>query len=105
MIGDPIPEAVQKGLRRICFLRRVVFCLFLAWLPLMAIASLTLPSADAMAYLALGSMGVLSIPALACYLSTCPRCRHLFFFYWRSNAFASRCMNCGVPLSGEPSEE
>jgi len=105
MIGDPISEAVEKGLRRIRFRRQVLFCLFAGWLPLMAIASCVLSSEDAMKYLALIYMGAFLIAGLAAGFSICPRCKHLFFISWWSNAFAKRCMNCGLPLSGVPSDD
>jgi hypothetical protein len=102
--GDAISAAVEEGLRRIRLRRRIAFGMLAGWLPFMAVASLMLRSEHILRYFALTYMGLVALTGIACGYSSCPRCTHLFFVSWWSNVFARRCMHCGVPLSGIPSD-
>ncbi|WP_445145064.1 hypothetical protein [Dyella sp. Tek66A03] len=94
-------SAIDAALRRIRIRRWTVFGLFAGWLPFMVVISNLTSSNSVETIGALLYMAIVVIFGAIAGFSACPRCKNLFFMRTFSNILAGRCMNCGLPLSGE----
>lgn len=94
-------SSVNQSLRRIRIRRYVAFGLLVGFLPFFMAASYLLHWDTAMSAVVFIYFGIFAIAIVAFGFSQCPRCHNFFFFSWWSNPFSSRCMHCGLPISGE----
>lgn len=93
---------IDQSLRRIRIRRYVTFGLWAAYLPFIAALSSVVRSGKALTVVALIYLCLFMAATIVYGFSRCPRCRKLFFVSWRlSNPFSSRCLHCGLPVSGE----
>jgi len=79
-----------------------VLVLLLGFLPVMWLTSLVSNSGTASAIISACYAGLLLYSVVLSVFSSCPKCGNTFCMSSWSNPFAQRCMNCGLPLSGEP---
>lgn len=98
-------ESIEAGLRRIRARRRQVLVLFSGFLPIVWLSSLVVISGAVGSIVIACYMGLLFFSAVLSGFSNCPRCGNTFCMSSWANPFAQRCMNCGLPLSGEPKDE
>jgi len=92
---------IESGLRRIRRRRWLSYGLFAGWLPFgITVSKLTTSGAIEMTA-ALAYMAAILVSGVKVGFSTCPKCGQYFFMSTYTNTFSSRCMNCGLPLSGE----
>ncbi|AIF49439.1 hypothetical protein [Dyella japonica] len=93
--------AIESGLRRIRIRRWVSYGLFVGWLPCGIAVSKVTSSGKIDMTLALVYMVAILISGVMVGFSICPRCKQYFFMGTYTNTFSAKCMNCGLPLSGE----
>lgn len=98
---DPCASSIERGLRRIRIRRWLSWGLFAGWLPFgISVSKLTTSSAVETTAM-LTYMAIATITGAVVGFSTCPRCKLYFFMGTYTNTFSSRCLNCGLPLSGD----
>lgn len=94
-------SSIGQSLRRIRIRRYVALGLLVAFLPFVAVFSSVVRFGTAM-NVAVAIYFCLFVAALVVLgFSSCPRCHNLFFVAGLSNPFSSRCMHCGLPISGK----
>jgi len=98
-------ESIEAGLRRIRARRRRVLVLFIGFLPIVWLSSLVVSFGTVGGIVIACYMGLLFFSAVLSGFSNCPRCGNTFCMSSWANPFAQRCMNCGLPLSGETQDE
>ena len=94
-------SSIGQSLRRIRIRRYVALGLLIAFLPFVAALASFVHSGAAMDVAVAIYFGLFVAALVALGFSSCPRCHNLFFVAGLSNPFSSRCMHCGLPMSGE----
>ena len=94
-------SGIGQGLRRIRIRRYVALGLLVAFLPFVLALSSIVRSGTAMNVAVAIYLGLFVVALVMFGFSSCPRCHNLFFVSGLSNPFSSRCMHCGLPISGE----
>jgi len=95
-------QNIDAGLRRIRARRRRVLVLLLGFLPVMWLTSFVFKSGNVSGVVTACYATLLLYSAVLSAFSNYPKCGNTFCMSSWSNPFAQRCMNCGLPLSGEP---
>src|SRR5947208_2908718 len=94
----------KKGLLEIRRKRSWMWILFLSYLPAVYVFSLFTQAENAIVVFAASWMAVFIAAAIRAGFSCCPRCHKYFYMNMRiffANAWARRCLNCGLRLVQE----
>jgi len=96
-----VASSIGQSLRRIRIRRYVALGLLVAFLPFVIVFSSFVHSGAAMNVAVAIYFGLFVTALVVFGFSSCPRCHNLFFVAGLSSPFSSRCMHCGLPISGE----
>jgi hypothetical protein len=92
-----------SALARIRRLRRTTWVVWLAGVPVMAIARVVLGLPRLALAIGVVWAGAFIVLSLTVTTSRCPRCRNFYHIRWGvgGNAWTQRCMNCDLALRGK----
>ncbi len=92
----------MKGLEEIRRRRRLVFVVFLLYIPVVIITFFVFRSDQFTVWVALAWMALCAVTIIRASLSRCPRCgKHYHYKRPTSNPWTRKCLHCGLRLKTE----